>query len=53
MIYLYPILIAVSRVATIWVKNKTGKKVFMTTTQIFILLAILEIKKKTNDKTRD
>ena len=43
---IYPILITVSKVAVIWTRKKTVKKVFMTTTQIFILMAILEIKKK-------
>ena len=51
MIYIYPILIGASKVGVIWVKNKTLKKVFMTSTQIFILVAILELKKKTYDKT--
>ena len=53
MIYIYPVLIGASKIGVIWVKNKTLKKALMTTTQIFILVAILELKKKTYDKTAD
>ena len=53
MIYLYPILIAGSRIAVIWAKKSTTKKIFMTSAQIFILLAILEITKKTDDKAKN
>ncbi len=53
MIYLYPILIGASKIAVIWVRNRTLKKTFMTTTQILILMAILELKKKNYDKAKD
>ena len=41
MIYLYPILIAGSRVAVIWAKKSTTKKIFMTSAQIFILCSMI------------
>lgn len=49
----YPILITVSRVVVIWAKRRTVRKIAMTTTQIFILLAIAEIHKKNDDKRED
>ena len=53
MIYLYPILIGASKIGVIWVRSRIAKKTLMTATQIFILLAIIELKKKTYDKTKD
>lgn len=53
MLYLYPILIGASKIGVIWARNKTMKKVLMTSTQIFILIAILELKNKTYDKGKN
>lgn len=50
---IYPILIAVVKIGTIWIRNKTAKNIALSTVQVLVILTIVEINKKTrqnNDK---
>jgi hypothetical protein len=52
--YIYPVLIAISKIATIWVTSRVAKKVLLSSTQILVLMVIIKIHKnnsKPNDKT--
>ena len=50
---LYPILIAIAKISTIWVRNKVGKKLLLTSTHVLVLMMLVrfnENKNKNNDK---
>lgn len=53
---IYPILIAATRIGAIWVRNKVGRNILLSATQVLILMTIIEINKKSkerNDKKDD
>lgn len=50
---IYPILIAATRIGAIWVRNKVGRNILLSATQVLVLMTIIEINKKSkqrNDK---
>ena len=43
MIIVYPILIAVTRVSVIWVKNKLDRQLLMSATHVIVVVAIVHV----------
>lgn len=43
MIIAYPILIAITRVSVIWVKNRLARQILMSATHVIVVVAIVHV----------